>query len=88
MAQAIEAQAGIPTPAIHPTEKGNLHTWSIKWYGLRAKCLAIWLYQQHSGLALERKAILATAFADWHPRKYHPSKITPRMWELFGASLP
>lgn len=88
MAQAIQCTAGIPAPIVHPSEKGNTQTFRTAWYGLRAKCLAIWLYHQHSGLALDRKATLAQAFAEWHPRNYHPSKITAQMWKLFGEYLP
>jgi hypothetical protein len=54
----------------------------------KAKCLAIWLYQQHPGLALERKAKLAAEFAHWQPKVFRKRRVTPLMWELFGDYLP
>lgn len=61
MAASIEAATGIPSPRCHANSGDN--AFRVAWYGITAKCLAIWLYHQHSGLALERKARLADDFA-------------------------
>jgi hypothetical protein len=87
MAAAIQEATGIPTPACH-FEKKSSNTWAVKWYGVRAKCLATWLYQSHPGLGLPRKQVLATAFAEWKPKAFDPTTTTPKMWELFGNHLP
>jgi hypothetical protein len=60
----------------------------VAWYGIAAKCLAIWLYHQHSGLALERKAQLAAEFIAWQPKLFRERRVTLKMWELFGEHLP
>jgi hypothetical protein len=85
LTEAVSQLSGIPAPVCHHRRNAVCKT---AWYGLRAKCLAIWLYHHHSGLALERKAALATDFAGWRPRNVHSSKITDEMWELFGGYLP
>jgi hypothetical protein len=85
---AIEAMTGIPAPPAHPNSPGKAHIRVAKWYGVHAKCLAIWLYQRHSGIALERKAILAEEFACWEPKVFRKGRVTARMWELFGDHLP
>jgi hypothetical protein len=79
---------GIPAPPAHPKSPGKAHIRVAKWYGVHAKCLAIWLYQRHSGIALERKAILAEEFACWEPKVFRKGRVTARMWELFGDHLP
>lgn len=84
LAQAVHEQTDISIPVCHFTSR--VHT--IKWYGLHAKCLAIWLYQQHPGLALERKAILAKEFAHWQPKVFRKGRVTERMWKMFGDHLP
>jgi hypothetical protein len=84
LSKALHEQIGVHTPARFFASR--VHT--IKWYGIEAKCLAIWLYQRHPGMALERKAILAEEFAKWEPKVFHTSRVTARMWELFGKDLP
>jgi hypothetical protein len=87
MANAIAMEIGIPTPTRHP--HGTLGRISrVFWYGMRAKCLAIWLYGQHDGLSMPRKMQLAAEFAVWQPKVFDPSHITPKMRELFGQYLP
>ncbi len=85
LAQAVQRQTGIPAPVCHSKAR---RVNKVAWYGIAAKCLAIWLYQHHAGLALERKAKLAAEFAAWQPKLFHERKVTPKMWELFGAYLP
>lgn len=85
MAQAIEEHTGIPAPTCHKRQR-SVH--KIAWYGLQAKCLAVWLYQQNAGPALERKAKLAAEFSRWQPKHFRPSKVTEKMWQLFGQYLP
>lgn len=84
LAHAVYGQTGIPVPSVH-THAGLSR---VKWYGVAAKCLTIWLYRQHAGLALERKAILAEAFSQWEPKVFRKKRVAPRMWELFGDDLP
>lgn len=84
LAQAVLSQTGIPAPPVHH----NAGVYRAKWYGVAAKCLTIWLYLQHSGLALERKALLAREFAAWQPKVFRKQRVTPRMWQLFGDYLP
>jgi hypothetical protein len=84
LAAAVCESTGIPIPTIHQ----NRGIYRAKWYGITAKCLAIWLYHQHPGLALERKAKLAAEFAIWQPKVFRERRVTPRMWELFGEYLP
>jgi hypothetical protein len=86
MNSAIQAATGIPMPACH-LDKGS-NTWAVKWYGVRAKCLAIWLYHDHSGPCLARKFTLAIAFVEWKPKIFDPTTTTPKMWKLFGKYLP
>jgi hypothetical protein len=85
MARAIETQTGIPIPTCHPSKSS---VYKVSWYGIAAKCLAIWLYQQNPGLALERKALIADQFATWQPKVFRERRVTPKMWELFGDDLP
>jgi hypothetical protein len=86
MGAAVEQATGIPAPTCHQSIRGQVH--KIAWYGIAAKCLAIWLYHQNAGLALERKAKLADEFAIWQPKVFRAKRVTPLMWELFGANLP
>jgi hypothetical protein len=79
---------GIPSPQAHPNAPGKAHIRVAKWYGIHAKCLAIWLYKWHAGIALERKAILAEEFSRWEPKVLRRGRVTERMWELFGEHLP
>ncbi len=85
---AVEAITGIPAPLAHPHSPRKAHIRVAKWYGVHAKCLAIWLYQRHPGLALERKAILAEEFAHWQPKVFRKGRVTERMEEMFGDHLP
>jgi|SRR6266545_411518 len=87
MGRAIQEAAGIPLPACHRDKDSN-NTWTMKWYGIRAKCLAIWLYHKHCGLCLPRKSALANGFAEWKPKVFDPTTTTPAMWKLFGEHLP
>jgi hypothetical protein len=86
MGLAIQKATGIPLPIRH-LKTDSRCTWVINWYGVRAKCLAIWLYRIHSGLALERKQVLVEAFSKWQPKLFDPSTTTPQMWENFEAYL-
>jgi hypothetical protein len=84
LASAIEQITGIPAPASHPSENIS----KISWSGLRAKCLANWLYED-CGLCLERKRSLAQECSQWQPPGVIRRKtITPNMRELFGHLLP
>jgi hypothetical protein len=85
MAQAIQERTGIPAPNCN---KGKGSIYKVAWYGITAKCLSIWLYKQHGGVALPRKAVLAEEFAYWQPKVFRESRVTPKMWELFGDYLP
>lgn len=87
MGTAIQEATGIPMPPRH-RQKDRKNTWVMNWYGMRAKCLAIWLYRHHQGLYLARKMVLAGEFATWKPKMFDPSHLTPKMWELFGQYLP
>lgn len=42
LAIAIQAATGIPMPTRH-RQNGSVNTWTMSWYGVRAKCLALWL---------------------------------------------
>lgn len=85
MAEAIEEQTGIPAPNVVP----NRALWYLKWSTIRAKCLAAWLYVENPGLALDRKAAIATDFLNWQPRKRpHTGTITEAMRLYFADYLP
>lgn len=82
---AIEQTTGIPAPNITANRENSY----IKWSTVRAKCLAAWLYVQNQGLALDRKAVIATQFFQWQPRKRpHMGTITDEMRLRFSAYLP
>jgi hypothetical protein len=84
MGAAIEQATGIPAgePIVNRT------LWYAKWSTIRAKCLAFWLYIDHPGLALNRKAAKAAAFLDWHPRKTpERGTITDEMRRVFPEYL-
>jgi hypothetical protein len=85
IAAAIEHATGIPAP--RPT--GNRENWTIKWSTVRAKCLVAWLHVDNPGLALERKAAIATQFLQWRPKK-KPERgtITDAMRLNFPEYLP
>jgi hypothetical protein len=87
LAAAIQDATGIPAPICH-FDKNTSDTWVVKWYGVRAKCLAIWLYYNDQGLSLARKATFATAFSEWKPIVFDPSTTTAKMWEIFKEYLP
>lgn len=85
MAVAIAEQTGIPAPNV----VANRSLWYLKWSTIRAKCLAAWLYVDHPGLALDRKAAVAADFLAWQPRKRpHTGTITEAMKLRFAAYLP
>jgi hypothetical protein len=78
-------QTGIPAPNI----VANRTLWYVKWSTIRAKCLAAWLYVENPGLALDRKAAIATDFIAWQPKKRpHTGTITEAMKLRFAAYLP
>jgi hypothetical protein len=87
LAAAVEAETGIRSPARH-RQSDVSNTWRVKWYGMAAKCLSIWLYHYNQGPCLARKLHLAKQFRDWHPRIFFPHRLNARMWELFGDYLP
>ncbi|KAB8142071.1 hypothetical protein F8S13_16145 [Chloroflexia bacterium SDU3-3] len=82
---AVEKLTGIPSPNLTPNRNNHY----IKWSTTRAKCLAAWLYEQHRGIALERKATIADAFLQWHPKKRpEQGTITDEMRRNFPDYLP
>jgi hypothetical protein len=85
LTRAVEAATGIPAPNLQT----NRDNWAVKWSTIRAKCLAAWLYVEHPGLALARKAAIAAQFLEWKPRK-RPEKgtISEEMRQRFPAYLP
>jgi len=87
MGVAIQGATGVPITTRH-LQRNSTNTWVVNWYGVRAKCLTIWLYHFHSGLALARKKALASAFIEWRPQVFDPTTTTPQMRTLFGAYLP
>ncbi len=88
LVQAVALATGIPAPRLHEHTQSSGNTWTAKWYGVAAKCLAIWLYRMHEGPALARKAALAEAFVAWQPKVVRRSRIKPQMCELFAPYLP
>lgn len=82
---AVEQSTGIPAPRLS-TNRAN---WYVKWSTIRAKCLVAWLYLDNPGLAMERKAVIATRFIEWQPKK-RPSKgtITETMRSRFAKYIP
>jgi hypothetical protein len=86
MASAIEMTAGIATPTYHHHGRfGRIGR--IFWYGLHAKCLAIWLYDNNQEPCLARKKAIATDFIAWNPQIVRQSRITLKMRELFKEYL-
>jgi hypothetical protein len=59
LAIAARAVTGVPVPTCHSHSETN-NTWRMMWYGIAAKCLAIWLYHYHPGIQLARKQAIAT----------------------------
>jgi hypothetical protein len=84
MSKAVNQAIGIPIPRCRYHSK----TWSIRWWGLHAKCIALWIYKDHNGLYLQRKGEIAVQFMDWWPNRYERNGVTPMMRELFGSHLP
>jgi hypothetical protein len=81
----IAQNTGIP----EPLPQTNRENWTIKWSTIRAKCLAAWLYVDHPGLSLARKATIAAQFLKWQPkRRPDPGTITDAMRLNFPAYLP
>jgi hypothetical protein len=85
LATAVDRATGIPAPTL----QANRDNWVVKWSTVRAKCLAAWLYFDHPGLALARKATIAAQFLKWQPRK-KPERgtITDEMRLKFPGYLP
>jgi len=86
MATDIQDATGIPAPNCHYNRDSNV--WGIAWYGIFAKCLAVWLYHHHSGLHLARKQPIADQFRRWTPQRFYPSRVTAKMWSMFEECLP
>lgn len=85
MATAIEDATGIPAPNL-AANRENVY---IKWSTVRAKCLVAWLYVDNPGLALDRKAAIATQFLEWQlGKKPEKGTITDEMRLNFSAYLP
>jgi hypothetical protein len=85
LGEAITQETGIPAPNI-VTNRDN---WYIKWSTVRAKCLAAWLYIEHPGLELARKAAIAAHFLEWQPKKRpNAGTITEEMLVRFKKYLP
>jgi hypothetical protein len=61
IAVAIEQATGMYAPNVN----ANRELWYIKWSTVRARSLAVWLYFDNSGLALERKRAIAKKFLEW-----------------------
>lgn len=81
---ATERATGIPAPV----PQANRDNWTVKWSTIRAKCLVAWLYAEHAGVALPRKAALAQQILAWYPKKTpQRGTITERMRANFSAYL-
>jgi hypothetical protein len=65
LAHAVEGATGIPAPM----RQANRDNWVLKWSTTRAKCLVAWLYEINSGLAMPRKAAIASNILAWKPKK-------------------
>ena len=61
IAVAIEGATGMYAPNVNT----NRALWYIKWSTVRARRLAVWLYFDNPGLALDRKRAIATKFLEW-----------------------
>jgi hypothetical protein len=87
MACAIETMTGIAMPTYHHHGRfGRIGR--IFWYGIHAKCLAIWLYGNSQGLCLARKKAIVADFIAWEPQIVRQGRITLKMRELFSENLP
>jgi hypothetical protein len=85
MVDAIEDATGIPAPC----PRANRDNWYVKWSTIRAKCLTGWLYVDHPGIALSRKASIAAQFIEWQPkRRPDLGTITDEMRLNFPEYLP
>jgi hypothetical protein len=84
MAAAVEQRTGIEVPTCHR----HHGTWGVSWFGLQAKCIALWLYGDKPVIAMERKAMTAAEIIKWRPKKFYRDRISAKMWELFGTFLP
>ena len=81
----IAQGTGIPAPL----PQANRDNWTVKWSTVRAKCLAGWLYFDNTGLALDRKCVIAAQFLEWQPRRRpNTETITDAMRRNFPAYLP
>jgi len=85
MANQIEASTGIALTGIY-TASGKIP--QLRYSGIKAKCLSIWLYKK-SMLHLERKKKIADLFALWMPRTggFKRRVVTPKMREVFNADV-
>ena len=61
LAHAVQQATGIPAPNVN----ANRSNWTIKWSTARARSVAVWLYFNNTGLALDRKLTIATRFLEW-----------------------
>jgi len=86
MGTEIYAATGIPAPTCHRSRRK--HVSSIAWFGMAAKCLAVWLYHHNAGIALARKLSIAEQFLMWQPQRFFPHRLTPKMRDLFAGYLP
>jgi hypothetical protein len=86
LTSTVENLTGIPRPrcVIH-----NRKVPFVRWTGLQAKCLAVWLYQDAS-ISLDRKRRLSEIFAKWNPQKFGFKRrtVTEKMNGLFSSYLP
>ena len=80
LASAVEDATSIPAPQ----RQANRDNWVLKWITTRAKCLAGWLDEMNSGMALPRKPAIAQDILAWQPKK-RPEKgtITDTIWLHF-----
>jgi hypothetical protein len=85
LVSAVEQATGIPAPNL----VANRNNWYVKWSTVRAKCIAVWLYANNTGLALDRKAVIAEDFLRWQPKKRpEEGTITDEMRLNFSTYLP
>jgi len=82
---SVAKGTGIPAPI----PQVNRDNWTVKWSTIRAKCLVVWLYFEHPGIAMSRKATIAMQFVEWQPkRRPDAGTITDEMRLHFADYLP
>jgi len=83
LASQIYEETGVATSKVYIHERRVAF---IRYTGLKAKCLASWLYED-SSLHLERKYLIAMRFLDWIPSRFGFKQrvITPKMLDLFPS---